>query len=167
MFNARMISAVEGLGHRLDAEFASTWQVILGRQIVQAIQDYTARAGMIQERLGSALVGMATAQHSWEEARPAGQYRLASLTLAARRSDLMTGSGRETPVVVPPTSKESIAVARSTPSSGIPIGLLAVALALLGMIYLAGLIIAAHAREARALAQSQRDTSRWAFKLAT
>lgn len=167
MFNVRMISAVEDFGQRLDDEFTSTWQVMLGRRIVQATQDYSMRAGMIQERLGSALVGMATAQHSWEDARPAGQYRLASLTLAARRSDLMAGSGSEPRVVAPPTSEESFAVARSTASPGISIGLLVVALAILGGIYLAGLIAAAHAREAKALAQNRRDASRWAFKLAT
>jgi hypothetical protein len=55
-YNTRMIRATEASGQRLDHEFASTWQATLGREIVDAIQDYSRQAGAIQERLGTAIL---------------------------------------------------------------------------------------------------------------
>ena len=51
-YNTNMIRATEARGQRLDHDFASTWQATLGREIVDAIQNYTERAGAIQERAG-------------------------------------------------------------------------------------------------------------------
>lgn len=54
-YNTNMIRITEAWGQRLDQEFTSTWQATLGRGIVDAFQNYTERAGVIQERVGTAL----------------------------------------------------------------------------------------------------------------
>ena len=48
-YNTGMIRVTESRKQRLDHEFASTWQAILGRGIVDAFQTYTKRDGAIQE----------------------------------------------------------------------------------------------------------------------
>jgi len=91
-YNTNMIRATEAGGQRLDHEFASTWQATLGRGIVDAIQNYTEQAGVIQERLGTALVYVTQAQTGSEEVRAAQQELLASLVVAAIRTEALGGS---------------------------------------------------------------------------
>ena len=45
-YNTNMIRVTEVSGQRLDHEFASTWQATLGREIVDASQNYTWQAGV-------------------------------------------------------------------------------------------------------------------------
>ena len=88
-YNTNMIRVTEAWGQRLDQEFASTWQATLGHGIVNAIQHYTERAGAIQERVGTALVHMVQAQTGSEEVRGAQQKQLASLVVAAIRTEAL------------------------------------------------------------------------------
>ena len=94
-YNKKMIRATDASGQRLDHEFASTWQATLGRRIVDASQNYRWRAGAIQEQLGSALVHVTQAQTGSEEVRAAQQEQLASLVMAAiRTEELADRAGR-------------------------------------------------------------------------
>jgi hypothetical protein len=53
-YNTNMIRVTEVSGQRLDHEFASTWQATVGREIVDASQNYTWQAGVLS-RNGLAL----------------------------------------------------------------------------------------------------------------
>jgi hypothetical protein len=164
-FNIDRIRAIEVRGQLLHDQFFSTWQETLGRRIVEAAQYDWMQASAIQERIGSALVQVAHAQMNAEQGRAAQQEQLASLIVAAVRSDIPTDL-ITAPTV--PAPSEDTAVASTEPASWpeIPMGYLLVAGVLLATVFLTGLSMAAQSREARALAQMRRDAERWAFRLA-
>jgi len=169
LYNMKMIGAIEAQGQRLHNEFASTWQTMLGRRIVEASQHDWFQEGAIQERLGSAVVHVAHAQMNAEKAQAAQQEQLASLIVAAVRSE---GIGdhpmQPTITAAPAVPSENIVITSTAPASWpeIPMGYLIVAGVLLAAVFLAGLSMAAQSRETRALAQMKRDAERWAFRMA-
>ena len=165
MYNARMIAATEALGQRLDADFAASWQAILGRRIVESIQDYTARAGAIQERLGNSLVRMAQAGMGMEEGRSESQYRLASLAFATRQLELLAGSSAG-PVERKAEPVATVVAATPVTWPDIPMAFLVMALLAMAAVFMGGIILAASSREARAMAERQRDAARWVFRMA-
>jgi hypothetical protein len=169
MFNMRMIGAIETQGRRLHDEFASTWQATLGRRIVEAAHYDWIQAGVIQERLGSALVQVAHAQMTAEKGRAAQQEQLASLIFAAVRTEVITDRPTQPTVAVASVRPSKDIVAASTePVSWpeIPMSYLIAAGLLLATIFLGGLSMAAQSREAKALAQLRRDADRWTFRMA-
>jgi hypothetical protein len=169
MFNMRMIGAIETQGRRLHDEFASTWQATLGRRIVEAAHYDWIQAGVIQERLGSALVQVAHAQMNAEKGRAAQQEQLASLIFAAVRTEVITDRPTQPTVAVASVRPSKDIVAASTePVSWpeIPMSYLIAAGLLLATIFLGGLSMAAQSREAKALAQLRRDADRWTFRMA-
>ncbi len=166
MYNARMIAATEAMGQRLDEEFAATWQAVLGRRIVEAIQDHAKRAGAIQERLGASLVHMAQAGIALDEGRGDTQYRLASLAFASRQLELAAGESGS----LLARGAEPAAVAMApTPIvwPEVPMGMMVVALLALAAVFMGGVLMAANTREAKALAERQREASRWVFRMAS
>lgn len=165
-FNTSMIRVTEARGQRLDHEFASTWQATLGRKIVDAIQNYTERAGAIQERLGTALVQVTQAQTGSEEVRAAQQEQLASLVVAAIRTEAL--ADRLTLLAAIESFPEDIAVASTEPASWpeIPMDYLIVAGLMLVTVFFGGLSLTARSRETKALAEMEYQAARWVYRMA-
>lgn len=169
-YNRMMIGAIEAQGRRLHSDFASTWQTMLGRRIVEASQHDWFQEGATQERLGSAVVQVAHAQMNAEKGHAAQQEQLASLIIAAVRNEGITDHPVQPTITAAPAVPSENIVMTSTDSASwpeIPMGYLMAASVLLGTVFLAGLSMAAQSREARALAQMKRDAERWAFRMAT
>lgn len=163
-FNANMIRATEERGKRMDHEFASTWQAILGREIVNAIQHHTRQAGMIQERLGTALLHMVQAQRWSEGETAASQGQLGSLVVAAIRTEALLDRFNLAAAIE--SSAEPITVASTEPVAWpeIPLGYLIAACFTLGVVYLAGLTWTAQRRETKTLTEMRRDAAKWTYR---
>jgi hypothetical protein len=169
MYNMKMIGVIQAQGQRLHDQFASTWQAMLGRRIVEAARDDWFQAGAIQERLGSALVRVVRAQISAEEGQALQQEQLASLIFAAVRNEVIPDRPTQTTVAATPAvPSENIAMASTGSASWpeIPMTYLIAAGLLLATVFLGGLSMASQSREANALAQLRREADRWAFRMA-
>jgi LPS O-antigen subunit length determinant protein (WzzB/FepE family) len=165
-YNTNMIRATEASGQRLDQEFASTWQATLGRRIVDASRDYRWQAGAIQEQLGSAILHVTQAQTGPEEVRAAQQEQLASLVVAAIRTEAL--ADRLTLLAAIESSPEDTAVASTEPVSWpeIPLGYLIVAGLMLVTVFFGGLSLTAQTRETKALAEMKHHAARWVYRMA-
>ena len=86
--NPQMIGVTEAMGEKMDNTFLANWQPNIGRGIVAASQASEKRSRLRQERLGIAIVEMATVQEAYEPVRAAIQEQLGSATVVAT----MTGS---------------------------------------------------------------------------
>lgn len=166
-YNASMIRATETRGQRLHHEFASTWQATLGRRIVEAIQQDRKQAGTIQERLGLALVRVIQAHTETEAVRATQQEQLGSLLLAAVRAAALAGSTPRVAAIEPVPDKTAAVSPEPTPWPEITISYLLVAGFFLVIIFLAGLSLAVHGREKKAMDEIRRDASRWVYRMAT
>lgn len=165
LYNMRMIGAIEAQGQRLHDAFATTWQATIGRRIVEAAQHDWLQAGTLQERLGWALVQVVQAQMSAAAGRAVQQEQMASLIVAAVRSEMATAPTTLPTVLARP---EHIAGA-STEQATWPemsMGYLLLAGLMLSMVFLGGLTLAAQNREAKAYAQMKRDADRWVYRMA-
>jgi len=165
-YNAGMIRTTEARGQRLDDNFASTWQVTLGRRIVDAIQTFMKRAGAIQEQLGTAIVHVSQAQTGSEEVRAAQQGQLASLVVAAIRTEAL--ADRLTLLAAIESFPEDNAAAFTEPASWpeIPMGYLIVAGFMLAAVFFGGLSISARRRETKALDEMKHTATRWVYRMA-
>ena len=165
-YNTGMIRTTEAMGQRLDHEFASTWQATLGRGIVEAYQNYTERAGAIQESLGTALLHVVRAQTEPEEVRAATQEQLASLVVAAVRTEAL--ADQLTLLAAIESFPEDTAAASTEPAAwpDIPMGYLIVAGVMLVTVFFGGLSLTAQARETKALAEMKHQASRWVYRVA-
>lgn len=164
--NTNMIRITEAWGQRLDQEFTSTWQATLGRGIVDAFQNYTERAGAIQERVGTALVQVTQAQVGSEEIRAMQQEQLASLMVAAIRTEAL--ADRMTLLAAIESFPEDTAIASTEPASWpeIQIGYLTVSGLMLVTVFFGGLSLAARIRETKALAEMEHQAARWVYRVA-
>ena len=84
-FNARMIEQTDDWGQQMDAEFLLNWQANLGRAIVGATQDRTSSSALVQERLGWAIIGLATVHFAYDATHLAIEDNLSAATAAAVR----------------------------------------------------------------------------------
>lgn len=169
IYNMKMIGAIQAQGQRLHDQFASTWQAMLGRRIVEAARDDWFQAGAIQEQLGSALVRVVRAQMSAEEGQAMQQEQLASLIFAAVRNEGIPDRPTQTTVAATPSMPSANIAVASTESASwpeIPMTYLIAAGLLLATVFLGGLSMAAQSREVKALAQLRREADRWAFRMA-
>ena len=166
-YNQRMIGATEQRGKRMHDGFASTWQSVLGKGIVDASQEHLQRVGVVQEQLGSAILHVAQARMFLDEAWSSNQYQLGSLMAAFDRT-----GGMNEPVTRPVSAVAGqVEVAPSSVGMpGIPdipmSYLMAAALALFS-IFFGGLMLSAAGREAKALTEARRNTGRWVYRMAS
>ena len=165
-YNVNMIRATEARGQRLDHEFASTWQATLGQRIVDTIQNHSRRAGAIQEQLGAAIVHVTQAQVGPEEVRAAQQEQLASLVMAAIRTEALVD--RLDLLAAIETFPDDFAVASTEPASWpeVPMGYLIIAGLMLVTVFFGGLSLAARSREIKALAEVEHQTAKWVYRMA-
>jgi len=166
-YNANMIRVTEARGQRLDHEFASTWQATLGREIVDATQNYGWQAGEIQERLGAALLGVIQAQTGSEEVRAAQQEQMGSLVVAAVRTEELADS-LTLRAAIESFPEDTAAIGSTEPAfwPQIPIGYLIVAGIMLVTVFFGGLSLAARNRETKALAEMELHAAKWVYRMA-
>lgn len=166
-YNLAMIRATETRGQRLEQDFVSTWQATLGRNIVEAVQTHRIQAGVIQERLGTALLHLVQVQAGSEAVRATQQEQLASLIVAAIRTEgqpeLVTLRPGSEP---PPQETVSVASTEATSWPEIPMGYLIAAGLMLTVVFWGGLSLAARSREEQALARTSHEASRWVYHMA-
>ena len=167
-YNNGMIGAAESMGQRLHRDFVATWQPALGRAIVDTSRDYMRRVGAAQEQLGSAILHMAQARMVLEDAWATNQYQLGSLVAAVDRTTGVTGD-RTIPTMVAGRTQKEIAVASASFAAipEIPLGYLIAAAFGLCSIFFGGLMLAAGNREAKALAEAKRNSTRWVYRMAS
>jgi hypothetical protein len=165
-YNSGLIRVTESMGRRLDRDFKATWQPMLGRWIVDASQGYARRSMAVQEQLGTAILHMAQAKTMLEDAWAANQYQLGSLVAAVDRS------GAPADRTVSLAAAKSASAGTAGFSTGfasipeIPPGYLIAALLGLCAVFFGGLMLSAAGREAKALADMKRITSRWVYRVA-
>jgi hypothetical protein len=87
-FNARMIDQADVRRQQMDAGFLVDWQAGLGRAIVGATQTSMRSSASAQERLGSAIMQLATVQFTYAATHAVIQEHLAAATAAATRMKL-------------------------------------------------------------------------------
>ena len=165
-YNTGMIRMTHAMEQRLDHEFTSTWQATLGHGIVEASQNYTERAGAIQERLGTAMLHVVRAQTEPEEVRAATQEQLASLVVAAVRTEAL--ADRLTLLAAIESFPEDTTAPSTEPTAwpDIPMGYLIVADLILAAVFFGGLLLTARSRETKSLAEIRHDQDRWVYRMA-
>jgi hypothetical protein len=89
--NPQMIGVTEAIAQNMDRAFRANWQPNIGRGIVAATQENEKRSTLRQERLGTAILEMATVQEVYEPVRAAIQEQLGSATVVATRTGSQQG----------------------------------------------------------------------------
>lgn len=164
--NARMIHRSDARAQRQDIEFTSTWQATLGHRIVEAAQNYRHLSASVQEQLGRAILHMTYLQATLEESRAQNEYQLASLIVAAVRTDALADRIVQL-AAAESTPAKPVMVSQNTASlPQIPAGVLAAAALGLVAIFFAGLTMAATIRERKAMAEMNRNSARWVYRIA-
>lgn len=164
-YNQGMIAAADARARRMHNEFATTWQSVLGRWIVDVSRESLRRTAEVQERLGTAILHVTQARMSLEEAWAANQYQLGSLMAAVDRT-APDGSR----VVVAAADATGAPVASSRAVSlipDIPVAYLLTAAMLLCGVFFGGLVLSAASREAKAMAEAKRNAGRWVYRMAS
>jgi len=164
-YNQGLIAATEVRGRRMHDEFASTWQSVLGRWIVDVSREHMRRMDEVQQQLGSAIVHMTQAKMGLEGEWAANQYQLGSLMAAADPTTPME-DGTAFLASIDATRPEA------SRSIGLPFipdisisYLIAAAMVLCG-VFFGGLLLSAASREAKALAEAKRNAGRWVYRMA-
>jgi hypothetical protein len=165
-YNVNMIRAVKVRGQRLDHEFASAWQATLGRRIVDTFHNHDRRAGAIQEQLGMAIVHVTQAQVGPEEVRAAQREQLASLVVAAIRTETLMDSLDLLAAIE--TFPDDFAVASTELAAWpeVPMGYLIIAGLILVTVFFGGLSLASRSREIKALAEVEHQAGKWVYRMA-
>lgn len=166
-YNDRMIRTTKARGQSLDREFTSTWQATLGHRIVEAAQNYRHLSTSIQEQLGRAILQMTHLQATLEESLAANQYQLASLTVAAVRTDAL--SDRITLLAAAEPNKPEPTMVASQDTAilpQIPMGVLIAAALGLTAVFFGGLTMSGAMRERKAMAEMNRNSARWVYRTA-
>jgi hypothetical protein len=109
---------------------------------------------------------VAQAQRGSEEVRAAQQTQLASLVVAAVRTEAL--ADRLTLLSAIESISENAAVAFTEPASWpeIPMGYLIVAGLMLAAVFFGGISLTARSRETKALARMRSNAARWVYRTA-
>jgi hypothetical protein len=165
-YNQDLIAATEARARRMQQEFASTWQSVLGRWIVDVSREHLRRMAEVQEQLGSAIVHMTQAKMGLEGAWAANQYQLGSLMAAVDRT--ATTDDRAVLLASDEAMRPEVTGSIGLPFiPDFPIGYLIAAAVLLCGVFFGGLVLSAAAREAKALAEARRNAGRWVYRMAS
>jgi hypothetical protein len=165
-YNQQMIAATDARARRMHDEFTTTWQSVLGRWIVDVSREYLHRTAEVQQQLGTAIVHMTQARMELEGAWAANQYQLGSLMAAVDRT-APVDDGVAT-IVSADTGRSAVVTSRGL--SFIPdisLAYLLPAVLMLCGVFFAGLVLSAASREAKALAEANRNAGRWVYRMAS
>lgn len=165
-YNNDMIRRIEARGQRLSDDFAATWQAVLGREIVDAVQGYTRKAGAIQERLGTALLQVVQAQRSSEAERAAQQGQLASLVVAAVRTEALADRLAALAAVESSPAGTAVAVTEPTSWPELPMGYWMAITSMLAAVFFGGIVLSARSREIKALEEMKHREAHWVYRMA-
>lgn len=165
-YNDRMIRTTEARGQGLDREFASTWQATLGREIVEAAQNYGRLSTSIQEQLGRAILHMTYLQATLEERRAENQNQLASLIVAAVRTEALADRLEQLAAAEFTPTQAMVASQDTASLPQIPMGFLIAAAVGLAGIFFGGLTMAGSIRERKAMEEMKRNSARWGYRIA-
>jgi hypothetical protein len=91
--NPHMIGVTEAMGQKMHGAFLANWQPNLGRGIVAATQESENRSTLRQERLGTAIVELATVQSVYEPVQAAIQEQLGAATVVATLTEMQEDRG--------------------------------------------------------------------------
>ncbi len=165
-YNTNMIRATEARGQRLDHEFASTWQATLGRRLWTQSKIIVGGPAQSKNSLATAIVHVTQAQAGSEEVRAAQQEQLASLVVAAIRTEALVD--RLDLLAAIESFPEDLAVASTEPASWpeVPMGYLIFAGLMLVTVFFGGLSLAARSRETKALAEIEHQAAKWVYRMA-
>jgi hypothetical protein len=166
-YNRGMIDATENRGRRMHEEFASTWQPMLGKWIVDSSRDHIQRTAGVQEQLGSAILHMTQARTALEEAWSANQYQLGSLMAALDRTGGMNERMVQAASMGTAQTDTSTASTAMRAIPDVPMAYLAAAAVALCSIFFGGVVFSAASREAKALADAKRNAGRWVYRMAS
>jgi hypothetical protein len=116
--------------------------------------------------MGTAILHVTQAQTASEEVRAAQQGQLASLVVAAIRTEAR--ADRLTLLAAIESFPEDTAVASTEPASWpeIPMGYLIVAGFMLAAVFFGGLSLSARSRESKALEEMKHTATRWVYRMA-
>ena len=165
-YTDRMIRTAETRGEGLNQEFTSTWQATLGHRIITAAQDYRNLNMSIQEQLGRAILHMTYLQATLAESWAQNEYQLASLIVAAVRTEALTNRLVQLAAAEPTPTQTVVASQDQASLPQVPVGILAAAALGLAGIFFTGLTMAATIRERKAMAEMNRDNARWVYRTA-
>jgi hypothetical protein len=165
-YNQQMIAAIDARARRMQDDFATTWQSVLGRWIVDESRGYLHRTAAVQEQLGTAIVHMTQAKMGLEGAWAANQYQLGTLMAAVDRAAPMD-AGEVTMASVETRGSQIASFTRPSFIPDIPVVYLFASALLLCGIFLGGLILSAASREAKALADAKHNAGRWVYRMAS
>ncbi len=164
-YNQGMIAAADARARRMHNEFATTWQSVLGRWIVDVSRESLRRTAEVQERLGTAILHVTQARMSLEEAWAANQYQLGSLMAAVDRT---APDGSRVVVAAADATRAPVASSRAVSLiPDIPVAYLLTAAMLLCGVFFGGLVLSAASREAKAMAEAKRNAGRWVYRMAS
>ncbi|HEU4683812.1 MAG TPA: hypothetical protein VFS39_04850 [Nitrospira sp.] len=163
-FNSRMIAATESFGQRLHQKFYESWQAMMGRWVVDAARESWSREQGVEERLGAAIVHVTQAKTALSELWAENQYQVGTVLAALDRIAPDPGRSRTAKPVMAVQPVPSLPQASESPD--VPIGyLVAASLALLA-IFFGALGISGSSREAKAVMEAKRESSRWVYRMA-
>jgi hypothetical protein len=163
-YNHRMIRLAELNATRMEEQFRSVREPMLGWDIVMATQEHDRFTGQLQHRIGNAIVQVVHLQRTFQEAMAGAQEQLASVVLASIQTEQITdrfsklaaaelsGRGQPVPFTEP----------RSWPD--IPVGLLVAASATLIGLFFAGLSLPIVRREPISMGESQPESVEPAYR---
>ena len=167
LYNDRMIHMTEAREQRMDQEFDSTFQAYLGHRIVETAQNFERLGASMQERLGQAIMRLTHLEATIEEGWANNQYQLASLIVAAVRTEALADQTQLLAAIEStPASTEITASQEPATLPQIPMGVLISASMALVAIFFGGLTMAAAIRERKAMAEIHRNSTRWVYRVA-
>lgn len=165
-YNQGMIAAADARGKRMHDEFATTWQAVLGRWIVDVSREQLHRTAEVQQQLGTAIVHTAQARMDLEAAWAANQHQLGSLMAAADRAAPLV-AGEVTMASAETRGSQVASFTRPSIIPDVPVAYLFASALLLCGIFFGGLVLSAASREAKALADAKRNAGRWVYRMAS
>ena len=163
-YNRTMIGNVERVGEGMERAFASTWQPLLGRWIVDAGRDYAVRSAGVQEQLGAAIIHVAQARTGLEAAWAANQYQLGTLLAAVDRTATLAGPADQIMVARMESAAGTAVPGPSMTWPGIPVGYLFAAMIGMALVFFSGLRLSAMSRESKVQAELRRERERWVYR---
>ncbi|TAJ23047.1 MAG: hypothetical protein EPO64_12095 [Nitrospirae bacterium] len=146
-YNRRMIRMAELGANRMEDDFLSNRQTLLGWEIVIASQGHAQIVGQAQHRLGDAIVRVTQVQQVYGEAMAGAQEQLAATALASIHTEQL--ADRFARLAAADLSGGGKPIAFTEPRSWpeVPVGLLLAASAMLIGLFFAGLSMPSIRRE--------------------
>lgn len=154
-FNRRAITIAEDIGDRMDEEFSGGWQSRLGAMIVSASLTHVRTMAQSQQRIGWAIVRLATLQDQYLAAKEATQEQLASVAVASIHAEQIMDRFERLAAADSLVREEPLPLAAPKSWPEVPYGYLFAASAALVGIFFVGLFLPGIRPESREAARDR------------